>query len=409
MTGRENVKTALRALTANFLRSALAVLGIVIGVGAVTVLAALETGAQREAERRTQALGARFLIVAPQAGGPAGDSDARSARVRLTSADADMLAALPLITAAAPVVQGSGPVVRDNRSARAAIVGTTPGYFVVRDWKLATGRMFSAREQKEAAKVAILGQEAARQLFGPQDPIGQQIRIRSVRFKVIAVLEEKGTGESVIPLDLSVFVPLTTARSRRIGTANAVSGEMVDFLVVKTSPGSAAAAAQQIRTGLRRSHRIPAGQPDGFSLSDPAAALSAEHAVSRTAGWVLAGIAFVSLLTGGISLANIMLLSAAERSREIGLRIAIGARPAHLRNQFLTEAVMLCLAGGAAGLAAGAAAAIAAGRLAGWPVQLDLTAAAGTLLLSGLAGLIFGYGPARRASKTDAGLALRAQ
>ncbi len=410
MSGQENLKIAWRALTANLLRSALTMLGIVIGVGSVIAMVAFATGAQHEIEQQIQALGSRILIVTPQADQLAGESSGRARRARLTSADAEALVALPLVAAAAPVVQGRVPVVKANRAVRAVVEGTTPGYFLVRDWNLAAGRMFSSREQTGAVKVAILGHESARQLFGPRDPVGQQVRILTVYFEVIAVLEKKGAGGTASSQDLSVFVPLSTARKRLIGNANAARWDAVDFVVIKASPDAGvAAAAAQVRNGLRRSHRIPAGRPDDFSVSDPAAMLSADHAVSRTAGWLLAGIASVSLLVGGIGIMNIMLVSVTERTREIGLRIAIGASPARVRAQFLIEAVILCLAGGAAGLAAGAAAAIAAGRVAGWPVQLDLTSVAGAILLSSLVGLIFGYVPARRASKMDPVQALRTE
>ncbi|MDE4097293.1 ABC transporter permease [Phaeobacter gallaeciensis] len=405
----ESFKVALRALQANLLRSFLTMLGVIVGVASVVSMVAFAAGAQRQISEQIKTLGANVLMIEPPRNSRGVGQTGRGAVSRLTEEDAEAIAAnIAQIALTAPALRGNVLAVHKNRNTWTTVNGTTSSYFAIREWPLKQGRYFSQQEQSGAGKVAVLGQLTAEQLFGDTDPIGQVIRVLSVPFEVIGVLEEKGTSGWGRAQDQVVFVPIRTAKQRLIGSSNAVHRNSVEYILAKAVSSSAVPVAEKRMTALlRQRHRIGSGAANDFLVSDPASMMAAENAVKRALGWLLSGIASVSLIVGGIGIMNIMLVSVTERTREIGLRIAIGASPGHVQLQFLMEAVLLCVFGGAIGLAIGASAAVLVGQLAGWPVFLSPLSVIGGVAVSAVVGLIFGYFPARKASKMDPVAALK--
>jgi putative ABC transport system permease protein len=332
-------------------------------------------------------------------------------RSNLSETDATTIASqIGEVASAAPSIRGTVQVVHGNRNVRVTVNGTVSDYFLIREWPVSTGRYFSDGERSSAGKVAVIGQTTAEQLFGKKNPIGKQIRIRSVPFKVIGVLGEKGTSGAGRDQDDIVFIPISTAKRRLIGSANAVNRDSVNYILVKVVSAEATPGVERaIGTLLRQRHSLRSSENNDFRIANPAATMAAQHATKRTIGWLLAGVASVSLIVGGISIMNIMLVSVTERTREIGIRITVGARQKDVQVQFLTEALVLCVIGGLIGLALGAAVAFAVARIADWPIFLSPEAMLGAVIVAGMVGLFFGYFPARRGSKLNPVEALRAE
>ncbi|MEX0301991.1 MAG: ABC transporter permease [Leisingera sp.] len=409
MTLFESLRIAFRALRANLLRSALTMLGIIVGVTSVVAMVAFAAGAQREIDRQIKTLGANVLMIVPELNRGADAKAGLYQAAILRESDADAInAQVPQVVAAAPSVRADLQVINKNRNTWVTVNGTTARYFTIREWPVSHGRLFSGKEQQNGGKVALLGTETARKLFGEDEPVGKTIRVLSVPFEVIGILTPKGTSGSGRAQDDIIFIPISTAQRRLFGSANPVHRGSVDYILAKASSAASVQLAEQAAARLlRQRHRIREGRADDFRIVDPAALMAARHATSRTIGWLLAGIAGVSLVVGGISIMNIMLVSVTERTREIGLRIAVGARARDVQFQFLMEAVLLCFLGGLIGLAAGAGLAFGASRLAGWPVFLSPLSLIGAVGLASAVGMVFGFFPARRASRLDPVTALR--
>jgi putative ABC transport system permease protein len=409
MTVLESLKIALRALRANILRSFLTMLGIIVGVASVVSMVAFATGAQREIAQQIRTLGANVLMVIPEWDSGNNANSGRYEAAILTETDAAAIGSIvQKIAVVAPSIRVDMQVVNKNRNTWVTVNGTTSNYFAVREWPLRSGRIFSVAEQSGAEKVALLGQDTTTNLFGEEDPIGKTIRIHSVPFKVIGILSVKGTSGSGRPQDDIVFIPISTSQRRLFGSANMIHRGSVDYILAKaTSTDFVQSAQQEITSLLRQRHRISFGDENDFRVVDPAAMMEAQNATKKTIGWLLTGIASVSLIVGGISIMNIMLVSVTERTREIGLRIAIGAQPRDVQLQFLMEAVLLCFLGGVIGLGIGAGAAYAVGILAGWPIYLSPVSVIGAVGLASTVGLLFGFFPARRASRLDPVAALK--
>jgi putative ABC transport system permease protein len=407
----ESFRIALRALQANKLRSFLTMLGIIIGVASVVSMVAFGVGAQREIADQIRTLGAHVLMIEPGAIVKDGARTETGSRANLSETDAAAVAGqIQSVVATAPSVRGTVQVVHGNRNVRVKVNGTVSDYFLIREWPLKNGRYFSRGEQASAGKVALIGQSTVKHLFGGENPVGQQIRIMTVPFKIIGVLEEKGTSGAGRDQDNIVFIPISTAKKRLIGSANSVKRDSVAYILVKSVSAEAVPVVERrISALLRQRHRLRSGVGNDFTISNPAAIMAAQHAAKRTIGWLLAGIASVSLIVGGISIMNIMLVSVTERTREIGLRIAVGARQKDVQSQFLMEALVLCSIGGMIGLFAGAIVAIAVAQMVGWPIFLSPGAMLGSVVMAGLVGLFFGYFPARRASRLNPVEALRAE
>ena len=402
------LRIALRALAVNKLRSALTMLGIVIGVGAVIVMIAVGAGAQARVEEQIRALGSNLLLVMP------GSTTAGGVRMGFgsgsTLTEDDVLAINREIpeALAAPALRGSAQVVWGNSNWSTQIYGVTPEYLDVRQWPLASGRVFEAGEMQGAAKVCLIGATVAKQLFGAADPIDQSIRIKRVPFTVIGVLDVKGQSMIGTDQDDLILVPIKTARSRVLGTASAARNRSVGTIWVKAAEGvDTKVVEEQVRSLLRQRHRIQPGADDDFSLRNLQEVMAAQEASSRVLALLLAAVASVSLLVGGIGIMNIMLVSVTERTREIGLRMAVGARTRDILGQFLVEAVTLSLIGGLIGVGLGVGASLAIGSFLGWRVLLSPEAIGLAVAFAFVIGVFFGFYPARKAARLNPVEALR--
>jgi putative ABC transport system permease protein len=402
------LKIALRALAVNKLRSALTMLGIVIGVGAVIIMIAVGAGAQARVEEQIRALGSNLLLVMP------GSTTAGGVRMGFgsgsTLTEDDVLAINREVpeALAAPALRGSAQVIFGNTNWSTQVFGVTPEYLDVRQWPLVSGRSFEPGEMAGAAKVALIGATVAKQLFGAADPLDQSIRIKRVPFTVIGVLETKGQSLMGTDQDDLVLVPIKTARSRVLGTASAARNRTVGTIWVKAADGVDTKTVEgQVRSLLRQRHRIQAGADDDFSLRNLQEVMAAQEASSRVLALLLAAVASVSLLVGGIGIMNIMLVSVTERTREIGLRMAVGARTRDILGQFLVEAVTLSLIGGLIGVALGVGGALAIAELAGWRIVISPHAVALAVAFAFVIGVFFGFYPARKAARLNPVEALR--
>jgi putative ABC transport system permease protein len=402
------LRIALRALAVNKLRSALTMLGIVIGVGAVIVMIAVGAGAQARVEEQIRALGSNLLLVMPGSTTAGGVRLGFGSGSTLTEDDVVAINREVPEALAAPALRGSAQVVWGNANWSTQVFGVTPEYLDVRQWPLAGGRTFEPAEMAAAAKVCLIGATVAKQLFGDGDPLDQSIRIKRVPFTVIGVLDVKGQSLMGTDQDDLVLVPIKTARSRVLGTASAARNRTVGTIWVKAADGvDTRVVEEEVRALLRQRHRIQAGADDDFSLRNLAEVMAAQEASSRVLALLLAAVASVSLLVGGIGIMNIMLVSVTERTREIGLRMAVGARTRDILGQFLVEAVTLSLIGGLIGVALGLGTSLAIAQLAGWRIVISPEAVGLAVAFAFVIGVFFGFYPARKAARLNPVEALR--
>ncbi|OGA29215.1 MAG: multidrug ABC transporter substrate-binding protein [Betaproteobacteria bacterium RIFCSPLOWO2_02_FULL_65_24] len=402
------LRVALRALKVNAMRSTLTMLGIIIGVAAVITMIAVGRGAQTRVEDQIKSLGSNLMIVMPGSTTTSGVRMGAGGAQTLTEDDATAIARdIDEVQVAAPTLRGSGQLVAGNINWSTGIQGVTPDYLEAREWRIESGRGFEAAEIAGAGKVAILGQTTARELFGDADPLDQTIRIRRVPFTVIGILEKKGQTHFGQDQDDIVMVPIATHRNRLFG---APQGKLrrVGQISVKVREGmNMQEAEERVRELMRQRHRLAPGQEDDFSIRNLAEILQTREASSRVLTLLLAAVASVSLLVGGIGIMNIMLVSVTERTREIGLRMAVGARARDILSQFLVEALVLALTGGLIGIVLGVGGSIAIGEFAGWRVQLTAGAIALAAGSAALVGVFFGFYPARKAARLSPIEALR--
>jgi putative ABC transport system permease protein len=383
-------------------------LGIIIGVAAVIVMVAVGAGAQARVEEQIRALGSNLLLILSGARTQGGVRLAVGSTYTLSEDDAIAINREIHEALAAPALRGGAQVVWGNSNWATQIYGTTPDYLDVRQWALQTGRIFEAAEMSGAGKVCIVGQTVVRQLFGGTDPVGQVLRIKRVPFTVIGVLENKGQSMMGTDQDDIILVPIATARSRVLGSANLAKQRSVSTIWVKVADGyDTKAAEEQVRALLRQRHRLQAGAEDDFSLRNLAEVMAAQEASSRVLAVLLAAVASVSLVVGGIGIMNIMLVSVTERTREIGLRMALGARTRDILGQFLVEAVTLSLIGGLVGVLLGVGGSLAVAHFAGWKVLLSGQAVALAVVFAFVIGVFFGFYPARKAARLNPVEALR--
>ncbi len=402
------LRVAMRALAVNKLRSLLTMLGIIIGVAAVIVMIAVGAGAQKRVQEQIASLGSNLLLIL------SGTTTAGGVRMGFgsnqTISEDDALAIPREIpeAMAAPALRGTAQLIWGNTNWSTVIFGVTPDYLEVRQWELNSGRAFDATDMAGATKVCMIGQTVARQLFGGADPLGQSIRVRRVPFTVIGVLESKGQSMMGHDQDDLVLMPITTARKRVLGVANPAKQRSVGTIWVKVAEGyDMKAAEEQVRALLRQRHRLQPGQDDDFSLRNLEEVAATQEASSRVLALLLAAVASVSLVVGGIGIMNIMLVSVTERTREIGLRMAVGARTRDILGQFLVEAVTLSLIGGLAGVAIGVATAVGIAELAGWRIVLSPESVALAVAFAFAIGVFFGFYPARKAARLNPVEALR--
>ncbi len=391
------------ALTRNRMRSALTVLGIVIGVAAVIATLAIGQGARVAVQAQIRALGANTLTVIPGTVTAGGARGGMGGITTMTAEDAEAMAReCSAVEAAAPGTRSIAQVVSGNANWGTSIQGTTPGFVEIRQWPVEQGAMFTDSDVRGAAKVCVLGQSVAKQLFEGADPVGAIVRIKDLPFRVVGVLAFKGGTGWGGDVDDVVLVPLTTAQNKLLGITH------VNWINVSAvSEGQVELAVSQITDLLRQRHRIRPGTPDDFFIRTQLEAATTAEATSKVMTTLLASIAAVSLLVGGIGIMNIMLVSVTERTREIGIRRAIGARRRDILLQFLIESAFLSLAGGALGVLIGVLAASMVSSIARWPTLIQPEAVLLAFAFSTLVGLFFGYYPAMRASRLNPVEALR--
>jgi len=405
----ETVRSAFRALAANRTRSGLTALGIVIGVAAVVCMVAVGAGARSQVTEKIRGLGANILYVVPDAANSGGARLAAGSGHTLTDEDAAaLLWEVPGLQIASPIIYRPAQVIAGNHNWSTTVTGNDSGYLLAREWPLVAGRAFNDSEVESGAKVAIIGQVLAEKLFDHEPDLGDTLRIGSVPFTIIGVLDKKGQNAQGESRDDVVVIPLSTARSRVIGSQSAVNRQALDYIIVKFyEPDSLEEIKREITDVLRQRHRLIRDASDDFSIYNPADILEAQEGSARTFGVLLASIASVSLIVGGISIMNIMLVSVSERTREIGLRMAVGARRRDIGRQFLIEATVLSLLGGGIGVAVGSAVAVVVAFYSGWPVLISPWVIVLACGFSTLVGLIFGAYPAHRAAGLDPMVALR--
>ena len=408
MTAWDALRAALDSLRANPLRSALTMLGIVIGVAAVIAMVAVGAGARDQVLRQIASLGTNLIMVGQGSIVRSGVKLGAGTASTLTEDDAlAVLTEIPGVVVTAPSVRWGLQIVAGNQNWGTVLFGITPDYMDARDWTVATGRGLSDEDVAQANKVVVLGRTVVRNLFGGGDPIGEPVRVFSTPLTVVGVLAEKGQNTQGQDQDDVIFVPLSTAKRNIPGMAKS-NPRFVHTMVVKMRDGADMAEAQaQIRDLLRQRHRLIPGQEDDFWMRDLSEVSATRDASSRALSFLLAAVAAVSLLVGGIGIMNIMLVSVTERTREIGLRLAIGARRRDILVQFLIESTTLSLIGAAVGVALGIATAMGVAALAGWPTLIQIDSVVLAVVVSGLIGVFFGLYPARRAALLNPIEALR--
>jgi putative ABC transport system permease protein len=398
------LRIAVRALARNKLRSSLTMLGVIIGVGAVIAMVGVGQGASKQVQDQIAAMGSNMLFVS--------SGTVNRGGLRLgwgqtkTLIYDDMKAILqesPAVKTAAPGGQTSAQVVFGNDNWFTNIQGTEPQYFDIRDWPIVAGTPFTQAEVDSSANVAVIGASVRQNLFGATDPIGQTVRIKSLPFKVVGVLNSKGQSAAMgQDQDDVIFVPITTLQKKLTGET------WLRFIVVSAVSKDATYAAQQEITSLLRDrHRIRTGQDDDFMVRNLADVADLADQSSRVMTMLLASIAGVSLIVGGIGIMNIMLVSVTERTREIGIRMAIGATEGDVQRQFLIEAIVLSLIGGAIGILFGVGSSLLITKVLGWSVLISPLAIVAAAVFSGAVGIFFGFYPARKAARLDPIEALR--
>jgi putative ABC transport system permease protein len=405
-----SMRIAFRALQVNRLRSALTMLGIVIGVAAVIATAAIGSGAKQRIQQQIASIGSNTIIVLPGSLTSSGLRMGTGNAVTLSESDArELPLQCPDIALAVPVVRGGAQIVYESNNWATIIYGTTPGFLQVRELSVAEGAAFSQQDVDSANKVALLGKTVVTNLFGDIDPVGQSIRIKKVPFTVVGVLERKGQSPTGQDQDDVVLLPISTAKRKVIGIKSA-NADAVDSIVMEAKSGNQIQAAQdEAKALLRQRHHLAPSEDDDFSIRNMEEIFAAQEASSRIMSMMLAAVASVSLIVGGIGIMNIMLVSVRERTREIGLRQAVGAKTRDILMQFLVEAVTLSVAGGIVGVILGLGASVIISRMANWNTVIGLGAITLAVFFSALVGISFGYYPARRAAYLDPIEALRSE
>src|SRR5438045_6452779 len=396
------LRIALRSLKVNKLRTALTMLGIMIGVAAVIAMVSVGAGAQARVAEQIQSLGSNLIIALSGSSNAAGVRLGQGSQLTITEEDAAAIAReVPAVQVAAPSSRGNAQVVYGNLNWSTGSQGVTAEYFEARDWPVEVGRPVLQEDVDGATKVALLGQTTALNLFGDADPIGQIIRIKKVPFTVVGLLSRKGQNSWGQDQDDVALIPLTTAKKKVLGVSQANARSVGSISVKIRTAENMADAEEQMRALLRRRHRLQPYQDDDFTIRNLSEILQTQEESSKVMTYLLAAIASVSLLVGGIGIMNIMLVSVTERTREIGLRMAVGARGRDILLQFLVEAVTLSLIGGIIGIVLGVAGSQAISQFAEWRTQLPLEAIFMAFGFAAAVGAFFGFYPARKAAPLD--------
>lgn len=391
------LRIALRALWVNKMRSALTMLGIIIGVSAVIIMLAVGTGVSRKISSQISSIGSNLIIVLPGSTTQGGVRIGGGSQSTLTQADAEaILKECSAVAMVAPMHNGTAQVVFGNQNWATTIQGTTPGILEVKDCGLVAGRNMNDQDIRSATKVCLLGQTVVDNLFGSMNPIGQIIRIRKVPFTVIGVLESKGQSLGGQDQDDTVIVPLTTAQRTLFGRT--IPGLVRMIMVKARSTEDLSLAEQQVTELLRQRHRIGPNKEDDFTVRNLTQMLQMAEQTTNTLTLLLAAIASVSLLVGGIGIMNIMLVSVTERTREIGIRMAVGAKTWDIRIQFIIEALTLSMIGGITGIIIGSGGSVFLSEVFDFPSVVSLLSVLLSFGFSALVGISFGFYPAYKAS-----------
>ena len=401
------MRTAIRALRRNKMRSSLTMLGIIIGVAAVITMVSIGQGADAEVQKQILSLGNNMLMIIPGATTSAGVRSGWGGVSTLSATDANAIKReCPSVAEVTYFKRQVVQVIYGDQNWSTAAQGATPSYEKVREWPLSMGSFFTERDEETANRVVVLGQTVVDHLFGPgEDPIGATVRIKDVPFRVVGVLEAKGQTTWGQDQDDVVIIPFSTAERRVLGTQFVGSVDMI--FVSAISPEDITEAEKEITALLHERHHIQPNQENDFTVRNLNDIAKASESASKVMTSLLLSVASISLLVGGIGIMNILLVSVTERTREIGIRMAVGAKSRHILLQFLVEAVTLSMVGGLAGTLVGIAGARLISYFASWPTLLSAPAVIGSFLFSGAVGVFFGFYPARKASRLDPITALR--
>ncbi|MGQ0530528.1 MAG: ABC transporter permease [Panacagrimonas sp.] len=396
---------ALKALASNRLRTFLTALGMVIGVAAVIIMLAVGSGAQKMINDQISSMGSNLFIVSSGSASTGGARLGGGQAPTLTLGDAEGMTDLPTVRAVAPLAFGSAQVVYGSYNWSTSIYGTWPSYLEVRDWPLTAGTVFSESDVRSAARVALIGQVVASQLFGPEDPVGRTLRINGSPYQILGVLGSKGQSLDGRDQDDVVLVPVTTAQRKLFGSRFAGGLRMI--MVQADSEALMPQTELDLNSLMNERHRIGPGQEPDFTVRNLTAVAETAASMARIMSLLLGAIASISLIVGGIGIMNIMLVSVTERTREIGIRVAIGARPRHVLLQFLLESVVLALLGGVAGILFGIGGALVAQHFTGFGVVISPASVLAAFAVSASVGVFFGWYPARKAARLEPIEALR--
>ena len=403
-----SVRIALRSLRVNTLRTILTMLGIIIGVGAVIAMVSVGTGAQVRIQEQIQSMGSNLMVIQSGSSTTGGIRLGFGSVLTLTEDDAKGIAAeIPGVAAVAPSMRGGAQVVAGNLNWSTQIFGVTPEYQDAREWNIIAGRFIIAEDVDASTKVAVLGASVAENLFGGGDPLGQVIRIKKVPFTVVGLLDRKGQSAWGQDQDDVILIPLSTAKNKVIGQSQANKRAVQTIAVKVKSEADMKDVQAQISELLRQRHRLQSYQEDDFSVRILSEIFAAQEESAGVMTMLLAAIASVSLMVGGIGIMNIMLVSVTERTREIGLRMAVGARGRDILTQFLVEALTLALIGGVIGVVAGVAGSELIAYFAEWSTLLSAQAVLVAFGFAAAVGIFFGFYPARKASRLNPIEALR--
>jgi putative ABC transport system permease protein len=394
-----SVRIAFRALKVNRTRSALTMLGIIIGVAAVIAMVGVGAGATERIQEQIQSIGSNLIIVLPGSISSNGVRLGSGGVATLTEDDAKALAAeCPSVALAAPTVRGGVQVVYGNNNWATTAQGVTPDYMTLRDYTMLSGQFFTTQDVDAAAKTAVLGETVAKNLFADGNPTGQVVIIKNVPFTVYGVLTPKGQSPTGQDQDDVILLPISTATQKVLGTNKANAKAVGSVMVQAISPQAMDQAIQEVEALLRERHRILPGVEDDFTIRNLTEVFAAQETSAQVMAILLGAIASVSLIVGGIGIMNIMLVSVTERTREIGLRLAVGAKRQNILSQFLVEAVTLSLVGGIIGIVVGVTASVMISHFAQWSTDISVLSVLASFLFSALVGVFFGYYPARTAA-----------
>ena len=394
MKTRRLVKVALQSIVKNSLRTLLTMLGVVIGVGSVTIMVAIGQGAQAQIRDQIDSLGTNMIVITPGSSNQGGVNQGAASFNRLTTDDSDALESGSfLLSAVSPVIKSPAQAVGGDGNWRTIVQGVDTDYQLIRDWEVSSGAFFEATDVRSKRKVAVIGATVADELFFDTDPVGERIQLRHVPFEIIGVLAEKGQTADGSDQDDVILAPYTTVQTRLAGR------QFIAEIVASTStPEDISAAQEEIALILRESHDLAEWEDDDFTVRNQTDLAETAQSTTKVMTVLLAAIAGISLLVGGIGIMNIMLVSVTERTREIGLRLAVGARGVDVLTQFMIEAVVLSVLGGMIGVLGGIAGSLIVARITGWGIAISPQAIALALVFAAAVGIFFGFYPARRAA-----------